>query len=194
MAKLMFLSVINWNDLMVIKRLCIQLKRGSFRLILTWIIILMSSMTLAQIETQEYLYIYLYVNFSSNVFLVFVNYFCQIQIVSCYDFSTSKLINILPFYFTFFMNVSNYGHLMFFLIAFMQHCYYFNKMLNICKAHFEYLIFRYLTFYMLVFVYQETLQLAYWHIGITYTLDNGYWCGLCHWSKCEHVLNDKAQL
>jgi hypothetical protein len=46
-------------------------------------------------------------------FLVFVNYFFQIQIVSCYDFYTSKLINILPFYFAFFMKVSIYDHLTF---------------------------------------------------------------------------------
>jgi hypothetical protein len=61
--------------------------------------------------------------------------------VSYYDFSTSILINILPLYFTFFMNVLIYGHLMFFFNNIYVALLLLQPMLNICKAHFEYFIF-----------------------------------------------------
>lgn len=69
-------------------------------------------------NTRISLYIFV-CEFFIKWFLVFANYLKKIQIASCYDFSTSKLINILHFYFAFFMKVSIYGHLTFFLKTFM---------------------------------------------------------------------------
>jgi hypothetical protein len=54
-------------------------------------------------------------------------------------FLLSKLINILPFYFTFFMNVSIYGHLMFFFYNIYVALLLLQPMLNICKAHYIYI-------------------------------------------------------